>query len=207
VLRPNTINPLALEDEHPHEPETRALLPNPPTDEDAMNACAHPPTRTYAWRAYDGTLCIGCCDCGAVLAGSATREEKPPMSVFIVDAAELQELYSDYRAFRSDLGYGSELATFAEALFAAHLANISAFRLTYSDRYLSEVPVIVMPEVLDAAPESMSPGPKRRKAFIRSLRSLCYNCVSNGGTDFLPSNQRAVLEYAAQLVVDQLAGI
>lgn len=33
--------------------------------------CPHPPARLCAWRAYDGTLCVACCDCGAVLAGAA----------------------------------------------------------------------------------------------------------------------------------------
>jgi hypothetical protein len=33
--------------------------------------CPHPPTRLYAWHAHDGTLCVGCNDCGAVLAGAA----------------------------------------------------------------------------------------------------------------------------------------
>ena len=34
--------------------------------------CKHPAARIYAWIAYDGTFCAGCCDCGAVLAGAAT---------------------------------------------------------------------------------------------------------------------------------------
>ena len=33
--------------------------------------CKHPPTRQYAWHAYDGTLCVCCCDCGEVLTGGA----------------------------------------------------------------------------------------------------------------------------------------
>jgi hypothetical protein len=41
--------------------------------------CAHPPTRLYAWTAYDETLCIGCCDCGAVLQGASDDKEKPIM--------------------------------------------------------------------------------------------------------------------------------
>ena len=36
-----------------------------------MTTCPHPPTRLYTWFAYDGTLCIACCDCGEVLAGAA----------------------------------------------------------------------------------------------------------------------------------------
>jgi len=31
--------------------------------------CKHPPKRLYSWIAADGTLCVGCCECGAVLAG------------------------------------------------------------------------------------------------------------------------------------------
>ena len=37
--------------------------------------CKHPPTRLYSWFAYDGTLCVGCCDCGEVLAGAADDSE------------------------------------------------------------------------------------------------------------------------------------
>jgi len=33
--------------------------------------CQHPSRRLYSWTAADGTLCVGCCDCGAVLAGAA----------------------------------------------------------------------------------------------------------------------------------------
>ncbi len=36
------------------------------------SVCPHPPARRFAWHAYDGTLCVGCCDCGEVLAGAAT---------------------------------------------------------------------------------------------------------------------------------------
>ena len=35
------------------------------------DACAHPPTRYYAWNAWDGRLCVACCECGAVLKGAA----------------------------------------------------------------------------------------------------------------------------------------
>lgn len=30
-------------------------------------ACAHPADRLFAWTAVDGTLCVCCCACGAVL--------------------------------------------------------------------------------------------------------------------------------------------
>lgn len=36
-------------------------------------ACKHKPSRIYAWRAYDGTMCVACCDCGEVLTGAASR--------------------------------------------------------------------------------------------------------------------------------------
>ncbi len=31
--------------------------------------CNHPSTRLFAWHAYDGTLCVCCCECGEVLQG------------------------------------------------------------------------------------------------------------------------------------------
>lgn len=33
--------------------------------------CKHPPSRLHAWTATDGTQCVGCNDCGAVLAGAS----------------------------------------------------------------------------------------------------------------------------------------
>ena len=35
------------------------------------NECKHPPEQLYAWYAADGTLCIGCCNCGKALKGAA----------------------------------------------------------------------------------------------------------------------------------------
>lgn len=31
--------------------------------------CEHPPSRLYSWTAFDKTRCVGCCECGAILAG------------------------------------------------------------------------------------------------------------------------------------------
>ncbi len=36
----------------------------------AETQCPHPVTRRFSWFAYDDTLCVACCDCGAVLAGT-----------------------------------------------------------------------------------------------------------------------------------------
>jgi hypothetical protein len=38
------------------------------------NGCPHPPSRLWAWTALDKTLCVCCCECGAVLRGGATLE-------------------------------------------------------------------------------------------------------------------------------------
>ncbi len=35
------------------------------------NECPHPPERLYTWTAFDGSLCVACCDCGEVLKGGA----------------------------------------------------------------------------------------------------------------------------------------
>jgi len=32
-----------------------------------QDACKHPPTRIWAWTAYDDSLQAACCDCGKVL--------------------------------------------------------------------------------------------------------------------------------------------
>jgi len=40
-----------------------------------FNECKHPPERLFSWFAWDGTLCIGCCDCGEILKGSTENEE------------------------------------------------------------------------------------------------------------------------------------
>jgi len=42
----------------------------------STHPCGHPPERIYAWIAYDGVLCAGCCDCGRVLTGAATERKE-----------------------------------------------------------------------------------------------------------------------------------
>jgi len=37
---------------------------------DAESNCEHTPRRLWAWTAYDGTLCVACCDCGTSLRGA-----------------------------------------------------------------------------------------------------------------------------------------
>lgn len=37
----------------------------------------HPAKRLYAWHAYDGTLCICCCECGKVLRGGLGYVDTP----------------------------------------------------------------------------------------------------------------------------------
>jgi hypothetical protein len=39
-----------------------------------MSERHHPPFRHFAWHAYDGTLCIACCECGAVLQGGEAAD-------------------------------------------------------------------------------------------------------------------------------------
>lgn len=46
--------------------------------------CTHPATRLYAWHAYDGTLCVCCCDCGAVLSGAADESPKPRWRMYTI---------------------------------------------------------------------------------------------------------------------------
>lgn len=37
----------------------------------AGSECKHPARRLFGWKAFDGTLCICCCECGEVLRGAA----------------------------------------------------------------------------------------------------------------------------------------
>ena len=43
--------------------------------------CVHPPERLYTWFARDDrlpsgmTVCVGCCQCGAILKGQANYED------------------------------------------------------------------------------------------------------------------------------------
>lgn len=46
------------------------------TEEVEQETCSHPPTRLFAWYANDGTLCVCCCECGAVLKGGAQLENE-----------------------------------------------------------------------------------------------------------------------------------
>lgn len=38
--------------------------------------CNHPPARLYSWFAADKTLCVACCECGAVLRGATTTKKE-----------------------------------------------------------------------------------------------------------------------------------
>lgn len=42
---------------------------NNPEATEQRAGCPHPPRRNFAWFAYDGTLCVGCSECGEVLKG------------------------------------------------------------------------------------------------------------------------------------------
>lgn len=39
-------------------------------------SCKHPPSRLYSWTAFDGVLCVACCECGAVLRGACESFEQ-----------------------------------------------------------------------------------------------------------------------------------
>lgn len=56
----------------------------PAAPESAEKPCSHPAHRNYAWVASDGVLCVGCCQCGAVLRGASdvqpqAKEEEQTM--------------------------------------------------------------------------------------------------------------------------------
>ena len=131
------------------------------------------------------------------------------MSVSVLGDGELREMFTTYRALHAELpATAPAVDMFGEALFAAHLANVGAFNLTYGGRHAEEGAIRNIPVLLAQSPAvSWTRSEDERRAFVRSIRSLFYNCVSNGGCDFLPAKYRRTLDYAAQMVTDQLAGI
>lgn len=51
-------------------------------------SCKHPPHRLYTWHAYDGTLCIGCCECGVALKGAERGNETMPSARIYPSSAQ-----------------------------------------------------------------------------------------------------------------------
>jgi len=106
------------------------------------------------------------------------------MSVRRYSPAEIQALYADILGLRSRLLISAEAGELAVALRSAFIANRAALAMTYGKR--------VVIQEFDLA-EAINPQPDPKQVF-EDIGLLLYNCISNGGRDFLPEQDRALLE-------------
>ena len=106
------------------------------------------------------------------------------MSVRTYTLEEIGRLYADVRALKPRVLFWAKDEALREALAAAFVANRAAYAMTYGRET-----VIEQLQVPEAGVRPVEPG-----EVFKELSLLLYNCVSNGGRDFLPQEDRAVLE-------------
>jgi hypothetical protein len=106
------------------------------------------------------------------------------VSVRTYTLEEIGRLYADVRALKPRVLISAGDEAIREALVAAFVANRAAYAMTYGDGT-----VIEQLQVPEAGVRPVEPG-----EVFRDISLLLYNCVSNGGRDFLPEQDRAVLE-------------
>lgn len=133
------------------------------------------------------------------------------MSVCLFDASEFAALMHTYRVLRPTLGYSApDEPEMSVALFYAYLANVAAYQATYhewidaartAEAQQTIGTALTEPIAVDGARDDLA------RTFIREARLLHYNCISNGGGDFLPERARDVLERAMRAMLDELADV
>ena len=106
------------------------------------------------------------------------------MSVREYTAAETGQLYGDIVGLKSSMLLFEENRRVREVLRAAFVANKAALAMTYGAAIA--VDVVNVP---DGANANVDPA-----KVYDAIGLLQYNCVSNGGRDFLPAQDRAVLD-------------
>jgi hypothetical protein len=106
------------------------------------------------------------------------------MSVIEYSFGEIQAIYAAIEGLRSRMQIWTGPERLQHALRAAFCANKAAFACTYGR------------EILIAKcglPEGCAPKADERQVF-KDVGLLLYNCISNGGRDFLPGEDRAALQ-------------
>lgn len=64
--------------------------------------CAHPPTRLYCWHVGE-VVCVGCCQCGAVLQGAA--DDAAAEARYQARAAEMRALDRQHARNRKEVAF------------------------------------------------------------------------------------------------------
>ena len=106
------------------------------------------------------------------------------MSVRRYTQEEIGRLCADIQALKPRVLVSARDEAIREALAAALIANRAAYAMTYG-----EETVIERLDVPEVGMMPVEPG-----EVFRDISLLLYNCVSNGGRDFLPEQDRAVLD-------------
>jgi len=107
------------------------------------------------------------------------------MSVREYSFEEIKQLYADIQGVKSRLSLCTVKAEqLQHALRAAYYANRAALGCTYNED---------MKMLGCELPEGFNPGAKFKEVFV-NIGLLLYNCVSNGGRDFMPEQDRNILE-------------
>jgi len=106
------------------------------------------------------------------------------MSVRRYTQEEIGRLCADIQALKPRVLVSARDDAIREALAAALIANRAAYAMTYG-----EETVIERLDVPEVGMKPVEPG-----EVFKDISLLLYNCVSNGGRDFLPEQDRAVLD-------------
>jgi len=106
------------------------------------------------------------------------------MSVILFSQEEIIELFHSIISIPdSEYLLTVEKSDVAEVLQSVHLANASAFAITYGEPVKLELIDFDRP-----AEKLMKPT-----EVFGKIKSLMYNCISNGGRNFLPDQDSAFL--------------
>jgi hypothetical protein len=106
------------------------------------------------------------------------------MSVRRYTQEEMGRLCADIQALKPRVLVSARDEAIWEALAAALIANRAAYAMTYG-----EETVIERLDVPEVGMKPVEPG-----EVFKDISLVLYNCVSNGGRDFLPEQDRAVLD-------------
>ncbi|MFW6106830.1 MAG: hypothetical protein ACOC8H_01580 [bacterium] len=106
------------------------------------------------------------------------------MSVSEYSGAEVAKLYAGILGLKGRIVLFREDDEVREALGAAYVANRAAMAMTYGD--VAKLESFGIP---DQPGGNVDP-----REVYDEIGLLMYNCISNGGRDFLPEQDRAVLQ-------------
>jgi hypothetical protein len=109
------------------------------------------------------------------------------MSVIWFGDEEIQQIHASMQRVKM-MGLDDRRTT--EAVRAAYFANAAAFACTYNEQI----------EIEPFRWDEQCPAKLKPAELYRKIDSLMYNCISNGGKDFLPEETKDVLRAVQQAI-------